>query len=38
MKIKFNSDSDFPLNKKIKIPHAAIVVRDVFDENSNYES
>ena len=36
MKVKFNSDDEFPLNKTIKIPSMIIVVRVVFDENSKY--
>ena len=36
MKIKFNSDDKFPLNKKIEIPTMIIVVRAVFRENNKY--
>ena len=36
MKIKFISDDELPLNKTIKIPAIAIVVRAVFHENNNY--
>ena len=36
MKIKFDSDDSFPLNKKIEIPIVAIVVRAVFYENDKY--
>ena len=30
MKIKFNSDNELPLNKKIEIPTMTIVVRAIF--------
>ena len=36
MKIKFNSDDELPLNKTIKSPSLAIVVRAVFHENNKY--
>ena len=36
MKVKFNSDDELPLNKKIEIPAITIVVRAVFHENSQY--
>ena len=35
MKIKFNSDKKLSLNKTIEIPIMRIVVKAVFDENSN---
>ena len=35
MKIKFNSDDELPLNKKIKMPSMVIVVRAVFYKNKN---
>ena len=35
MKIKFYSDYELPLNKKIKIPNI-IIVRAVFHENNKY--
>ena len=36
MKIKFNSEDKFPLNKLIEIPSMIIVVRAVFYENNKY--
>ena len=36
MKIKFNSDDELPLNKKIKIPSMIIIVRAVFHESNKY--
>ena len=36
MKIKFNSDDELPLNKTIKSPTIAIVVRAIFLENNKY--
>ena len=36
MKIKFNSDDELPLNKKIEIPSMVIVARAVFHENNKY--
>ena len=36
MKTKFNSVEELPLNKIIKIPTMAIVVRAVFHENNKY--
>ena len=35
MKIKFNSDYELPLNKKIKIPNM-IIATAVFHENKYY--
>ena len=35
MKIKFNSDDEFPINKTIEIP-TMIVVRGLFHENNKY--
>ena len=32
MKIKFNSDDDFPLNKPPKLHAMTIIVRSVFEE------
>ena len=34
MKIKFNSDDELPLNKKIEIPGMIVVVRAIFLENN----
>ena len=36
MKIKFNSDDELPLNKRIEIPNMIIVVRAIFGENNKY--
>ena len=36
LKIKFNSNYEFPLNKMIEIPSMTIVVRAVFHENNKY--
>ena len=36
MKIKFDTDDDLPLNKLIKLPMLAIVVRSVFEEDGKY--
>ena len=36
VKIKFNLDDQFPLNKMIEIPTMTIVVRAVFHENNEY--
>ena len=36
MKIRFNSDDELRLNKKIEIPSMVMVVRAVFHENNKY--
>ena len=36
MKIKFDSDGNFPLNKTIEIPIVTMIVRAVFHENNKY--
>ena len=36
MKIKFNSNDEFPLNKMIEIPCMTIVVGAFFLENNKY--
>ena len=36
MKIKFNQDDEFPLNKMIEIPSIIIVLRAVSHENNKY--
>ena len=36
MKIQFNSDDEFPLNKMLDIPTITIVVRAIFPENNKY--
>ena len=35
MKIKFNSDDDFPLNKPLKVHNMAITIRSVYKEDGN---
>ena len=36
MKIKFKSDDELPLNKRIEIPSMIIVIRAFFYENNKY--
>ena len=36
MKIKLNSDDDFPLNKQLKFIILTIIVRTVFEEDGRY--
>ena len=36
MKIQFNSDDEFPLNKMLEIPTITIVVRAIFPENKKH--
>ena len=36
MKIQFNSDDEFPLNKMLEIPTITIVVRAIFTENNKH--
>ena len=36
IKIKINSDDDFPLNKQLKFINVTIVVRTVFKEDGKY--
>ena len=36
MKIKFGSDYNFPLNKILQLHNLTIVVRSVFQEDSEY--
>ena len=36
MKIKFNLDDEWPLNKTAEIPTVTIVVTAVFHENNKY--
>ena len=38
MKIRFNSDDNFPLNKILKLHNLAVVVRSVFQEDNKYYS
>ena len=36
MKIKFNSDDNFPLNKQLKFLSVTIILRSVFEEDGKY--
>ena len=36
LKIKFNSDNNFPLNKVLNLHYLTIVVRSVFQEDNKY--
>ena len=36
MKIKFNSDVDFPLNKSLKFHVMTIIIKSVFEENGKF--
>ena len=36
MKIKFNSDDNFPLDKILKFRILAIIIRNIFEEDSKY--
>ena len=36
MKIKFNSDDDLPLNKKLKLHNMTMAIRSVFQEDNKY--
>ena len=36
MKIKFNSDDSFPLNKTLKLHNVTIIVRSVFEKDGKY--
>ena len=36
MKIKFDTDDDLPLNKKLKFPTMTTVIRSVFEEDGRY--
>ena len=36
MKIKFDSDYNLPLNKQLKFPTMAIVVRSVFEDEGKF--
>ena len=36
MKIKFNSDDDFPLNKPLKFHLMTIIIRSVFEKDGNH--
>ena len=36
MKIKFNSNDDFPLNKPLKFHNLTVIARSVFQEDNKY--
>ena len=36
MKIKFNSNDDLPLNKRLKVHAMTTIIRSVFEENGKY--
>ena len=36
MKIKFSSDANLPLNKKLKLHNLTIIIRSVFQEDGKY--
>ena len=36
MEIKFDTDDDLPLNKRLKFPTMAIVFRSAFEENDKF--
>ena len=36
MKIKFNSDDDLPLNRQLKFPTLAIIIRSIFEEGGKF--
>ena len=36
MKIKFNSDDDFPLNKPLKFHAVTVIIRSLFEEDSKF--
>ena len=36
MKIRFNSDDNLPLNKRLKLLNLTAVIRSVFEENDKY--
>ena len=36
MKIKFNSNDDFPLNKQLNFLSITIFIRNTFEENGKY--
>ena len=36
MKIKFSSDDDLPLNKRLKFMSLTMIVRTVFEEDGKY--
>ena len=36
MKMKFNSDDNFPLNKTLMLHNITIIIRSVFEEDGKY--
>ena len=36
MKIKFNSDDNLPLNKKLKLHNMTIAIRSIFEEHGKF--
>ena len=36
MKIKFNSDDDFPLNKQLNFLSLTIIIKNIFEKDSKY--
>ena len=36
MKIKFNSDHDFPLNKQLNFLSITIIIRNIFEKDGKY--
>ena len=36
MKIKFNTDDNIPLNKKLYFPTITIIIRNVFEKGGKY--
>ena len=36
MKIKFNSDDDFPLNKQLNFIIRTIIIRNIFENDGKY--
>ena len=38
MKIEFNSDDDFPLNKQLSFLSLTIIIRNIFQKDGKYYS
>ena len=36
MKIKFNSDDNIPLNKKLYSPTITVIIRNIFEKDNKY--
>ena len=36
MKIKFNSDDNIPLNKKLYFPTITVIIRNIFEKDNKY--